>query len=126
MIFYISIPNSIESKPMANISCGKKLWYDIESKKMIEVDGDLSFNYNYKESKLNVSGKNYNSSKDYYSLNKNNSILDQLKRDFNIEVLSKSMACGNVEVTVELLDSSQGSRSEFQNALDHYRVRYWT
>jgi len=126
MIFYISIPNSIKSKSTTNVSRGKKLWYDIENKKMIEVDGDLSFNYNYKESKLTVSGKNYNSSKISHSLNKNNSILDQLKRDFHIEVLSKSVACGNIEVTVELLDSSQGSRFEFQDALDNYRVRYWT
>jgi len=118
-IFYISIPNKIKSKKIPHC---KKLWYDIGQKKMIEVDGDLSFSYNYKESTLTVSGKYNSPSKVSNLLNNNSSILDQLKIDFDIEVLSKSTSQNNIDITLEI----SGDYIEFQEALDYHGLRYST
>tara|TARA_Y100000034_G_C6734815_1_gene325777 strand:+ start:411 stop:785 length:375 start_codon:yes stop_codon:yes gene_type:complete len=119
-IFNISIPSKIVSNVEKKSSQGKKLWYDIKSKKMIEVDGELLFSYNYSNSTLKVSGRECLPNKIHNSLNQDISVLDKLRRDFDFDILSKNVFQNSIEVTLELYSDS----FDFKDALDDLRLKY--
>jgi hypothetical protein len=112
--FYINIPKK-DLRP-EKINSNTKLWYDTKSKKMIQVDGDLDFNYNFVDSSLNISGRKSNIN----NIDGDNKILDYLQREFDFDILNKSIFSNYIELIIDLFDN----KSEFINTLDDYGLSY--
>jgi len=113
-IFYIDIPKQdLSSEKM---SPNVKLWYDTKLKKMIQVDGDLDFNYDFSNSSLSVSGKKSNTK----NIDGNNKILDYLQREFDFDILNKSIFSNYIEIIIDLFDD----KIEFCDSLDYYGLKY--
>lgn len=116
-IFYIDIPQSDVNSQVKSYVTPKKLWYDIKLKKMIEVDGDLAFDYNYSSGQLNVSGK----SNKIINSKAKKSILDNLKNEFDFDILKKSVFSNNMEIIIELFDDFDN----FCDSLDYHGFSYY-
>ena len=115
-IFYINMPNT--SSTVREVLPVKNLWYDVKLKKMIEIDGDLNFNYNYSNGSLDVSGKNVSHN---HEIDRNNTnIVSDLEREYDFNILNKSISNNNIEITIELF----GDIEEFCDTLDHHELVY--
>tara|TARA_Y100000310_G_C20659738_1_gene804047 strand:+ start:610 stop:975 length:366 start_codon:yes stop_codon:yes gene_type:complete len=115
-IFYIDIPQSGINSQTKSYALPRKLWYDIKLKKMIEVDGDLVFDYNYSNGQLSVSGKSHR----MVNNKTEKSILDNLKNEFDFDILKKSIFSNNMEIIIELFDDFD----DFCDSLDYHGFSY--
>jgi len=99
---------------------GKKLWYDVKSKKMIEIDGDIGFNYDYGKGELSVFAKKEQQKNNTKSIP---SIISNIEADFDATILSKSKYGNKVLVTIEVSDDDNESLCD---VLDHNSVEYYS
>ncbi|MAG28510.1 hypothetical protein CMI47_23525 [Candidatus Pacearchaeota archaeon] len=108
----------IDTKPVTNNAVpNKKLWYDASSKKMIEIDGEIGFNYSKGE--LNVVSKNIQQTKS----NKSNiNVMDRIERDSDILVLGKYKYNNKTIITIEVSDED---KKDLCDMLDDFRVNYY-
>ena len=116
----INITTPCTSNISEDKSFNKKLWYDIKTKKMIEINGDVGFSYNYSKSELTVLAKEKQNNINK-NLKTNYSFLNNIERDFDVDVLGKSRYGNNSILTVEVSDSD---KNELCDMLEFNSIEY--